>query len=81
MRLRLNNEFRKFSYSSKNMNYADIPDITDNIQIKNLDRSFAFHEMKNNKKLSNNPPVNNGVNESRYRKSKKKWSNYSFIYI
>ena len=88
MRLRLNNEFRKFSYSSKNMNYADIPDITDNIQIKNLDRSFAFHEMKNNKKLSNNPPVNlnfsinhnNGVNESRYRKSKKKWSNYSFIY-
>ena len=86
MRLRLNNELRKFSLSSKNINFGEFQELNDNVQKVNMDRSFGFHDMNNVKKLSYSPPVNQNfynnmeANEAKYRKSKKLANNCSFIY-
>ena len=53
MRLKLNNDFKKVSHSSKNALFEDIKERNENFSKMNIDRSFAYLSNKNCNNLLN----------------------------
>ena len=68
MKLRLNNEFKKISRSSKNVIFDGIKEKNENFPKLNADHSFIYQNKKNSNNILN---ISQKINEQNYAKSKK----------